>query len=345
MPTFKQAISTFATLLAFTVSGVTAPPVALADGTPAAGATQASPFATTGLFNDLPQSHWAYASIMRLVNLGLLDRAPALVHPEGPVTRAELLTWMLQMGGYAPTAECPPAIDLPCQAPYTPYFATAYRLYIVDGTPDGRFDPNKNLTREELYSLAIRTLAGRLAAMQLSADDTQTYLSAFTDSAEISRWARGDLAEAVALGLLAGEGNALARPRALTTRAEVAALLDRMFPAAKVRPTVKVDGRSISYQTGRPMLTTAYATGEPGVGTTAATGLQVRPGMIAVDPNVIPLGTLLYVEGYGYGFAGDTGGLIRGEHVDLYTQNYWLATEGYGMQTERVFVTTVPPGH
>lgn len=48
-----------------------------------------------------------------------------------------------------------------------------------------------------------------------------------------------------------------------------------------------------------------------------ATGVQVHVGSIAVDPRVFPLGTRFYVPGYGSGVADDTGGLIRGRHIDL----------------------------
>ena len=46
-------------------------------------------------------------------------------------------------------------------------------------------------------------------------------------------------------------------------------------------------------------------------------GWKMRHGIIAVDPRVIPLRTKLYVPGYGPGIAGDTGGLIKGRHIDL----------------------------
>ena len=48
-----------------------------------------------------------------------------------------------------------------------------------------------------------------------------------------------------------------------------------------------------------------------------ATGMRAQYGVVAVDPSVIPLGTHLYVPGYGQAIAADTGGAIRGDHIDV----------------------------
>lgn len=62
------------------------------------------------------------------------------------------------------------------------------------------------------------------------------------------------------------------------------------------------------------LYTTAYThTGNP-----TFTGVYPHIGTIAVDPAVIPLGSRLWVEGYGYGVAEDTGGLIHGNIIDLF---------------------------
>lgn len=60
------------------------------------------------------------------------------------------------------------------------------------------------------------------------------------------------------------------------------------------------------------------ATAYTHTGNRTATGINPYRGVIAVDPKVIPLGTELYVEGYGYGEALDTGGAVKGNRIDLF---------------------------
>lgn len=72
-----------------------------------------------------------------------------------------------------------------------------------------------------------------------------------------------------------------------------------------------------------------------------ATGRRSGFGIVAVDPHTIPLGTKLYVEGYGYGIAGDTGGVIKGNKIDLFfydtKQAYW-----WGRRKVKVYVISIP---
>lgn len=63
---------------------------------------------------------------------------------------------------------------------------------------------------------------------------------------------------------------------------------------------------------------TVEATAYTYTGNRTATGVEPRQGLIAVDPKVIPLGSRVYVEGYGYAIAADTGGAILGNKVDVF---------------------------
>jgi 3D (Asp-Asp-Asp) domain-containing protein/cell division protein FtsL len=67
---------------------------------------------------------------------------------------------------------------------------------------------------------------------------------------------------------------------------------------------------------------TAYTASCAGCSGTTAMGINLKanPGakVIAVDPKVIPLGTKVHVEGYGYAIAADTGGAIKGNKIDVF---------------------------
>lgn len=68
-----------------------------------------------------------------------------------------------------------------------------------------------------------------------------------------------------------------------------------------------------------------------------ATGSFADTGTIAVDPKVIPLGSKIYVPGYGWGKALDTGGAIKGNKIDI-----WFPTEkqcySWGVRTVKIKV-------
>ncbi|MBI5231206.1 MAG: G5 domain-containing protein [Coriobacteriales bacterium] len=85
------------------------------------------------------------------------------------------------------------------------------------------------------------------------------------------------------------------------------------------------------------MLCTGYTAGEAGVNHTTATGDRVGHGIIATDPDVIPMGTRLYVPGYGYGVAADVGGAIDGNHLDLYFDSF-DEMDAWGSRTLTVVV-------
>ena len=79
---------------------------------------------------------------------------------------------------------------------------------------------------------------------------------------------------------------------------------------------------------------TAYSRHEAGLSNFTATGidLSINPMVIAVDPSVIPLGSIVSVPGYGIAIAGDTGGAIVGNKIDLHMEDLNAAL-AFGRQT------------
>ncbi len=66
-------------------------------------------------------------------------------------------------------------------------------------------------------------------------------------------------------------------------------------------------------------------------------GMKPAVGLVAVDPNVIPLGTRLYIEGYGYATAADTGGAIKGNRIDVFMEEKGQCLS-WGRRTVKVYV-------
>ncbi len=66
-------------------------------------------------------------------------------------------------------------------------------------------------------------------------------------------------------------------------------------------------------------------------------GLPLGHGIVAVDPNVIPLRTRLYIEGYGEAIAADTGGAIKGNRIDLCFPDHQSALN-FGIKNVKVYI-------
>lgn len=85
------------------------------------------------------------------------------------------------------------------------------------------------------------------------------------------------------------------------------------------------------------MHASAYLPHDGGGSGITATGVRARRGIVAVDPNVIPLGTRLYIPGYGEALAADTGGAIRGNKIDLVMESYSEAIN-FGRRGVEVYI-------
>lgn len=99
--------------------------------------------------------------------------------------------------------------------------------------------------------------------------------------------------------------------------------------------TETVEGKKIS------VTATAYTAKCKGCSGVTATGVDLNKDpnakVIAVDPNVIPLGSKVYVEGYGHAIAADTGGAIKGNKIDIHVPSKSEANS-WGMRTVEVTV-------
>jgi len=340
------------------------PPVAI--GSSSVEAASSPP----GVFRDVPADHWAAAVLHELAGAGVLEgTGGGLFEPDRPMTRAEVVTALLRARGISTEAQLvvDPAFggsgfgqgsasfnDVPRSAWYAPAVAVAHRLAIAEGDGDGRFEPDRPVTREELAALAVRAAGWSERARLMSYTQAQSILKArLEDWAQVSEPLRGAVAVALETGLIRGYPDGTGRPQHLTTRAEVAMVLQRLRDAAPP-PTasVRVPSKDESVSgTGGPavrasrrlvLTATAYSPYEPPSGgwtnDYCYVGLPTREGMVAVDPNVIPLGTQLFIQGYGYAIAADVGGGVKGNRIDLFVNLPVVEALRFGMRDLVVLV-------
>jgi 3D (Asp-Asp-Asp) domain-containing protein len=138
------------------------------------------------------------------------------------------------------------------------------------------------------------------------------YLVTGFDASGTSGWSDGDFLRAI-------DPNA----------AEPAVVAASLIPSAVLVQSAFNEGLSFAAKL------TAYTNQVPGDGahgTITKSGTSVRWGVVAVDPGVVPLGTPMSIEGFdGVFFAEDTGGGVRGNHVDIYFPDYASAVR-FGVQ-------------
>lgn len=85
------------------------------------------------------------------------------------------------------------------------------------------------------------------------------------------------------------------------------------------------------------MNASGYSAYDPGNSSYTATGSLLQKGLVAVDPNVIPLGTKLYIPGYGNAIAADVGGSIIGNRIDLAFDSHGEALQ-FGRRDITVYI-------
>lgn len=119
-------------------------------------------------------------------------------------------------------------------------------------------------------------------------------------------------------------------------------------PAPKLAPTPQPAAQQTSPQPAEQtagkeitMKATAYTANCEGCSGVTATGINLKENpdakVISVDPSVIPLGSKVYVEGYGYATAGDTGSAIKGNKIDIFFPSHEQAVQ-WGVKTVSVKV-------
>ncbi len=172
-------------------------------------------------FLDFPQG-WSKDSMTSAEENGLIiGKSENIVAPNDNLTRAELAAMITRAFGATRTADISRLTDVSTNDWFYTSVARAYQMGALTGTSDTTFEPEANITREQVFLVIARVIC-------LSNEDTSS-LNKFSDADKISDWAKNALSALVANGYVNGYPDGSFRPQDPITREELAQVFHNIF--------------------------------------------------------------------------------------------------------------------
>ncbi len=181
-------------------------------------------------FTDVhPVKHWAMEDIDYVYALGLmLGISENEFGPDDMLTRAMLVTVLYRAAGEPQVSASESFTDVEKGTYYYDAVIWAQQNGIVNGVGNNKFEPEENITREQIAVIMYRY--AKFMGYDVSVGEDTNILS-YTDFDEISEYAIEAMQYAVGSGLIKGKTASTLNPQENATRAEVAAILHRFMEA------------------------------------------------------------------------------------------------------------------
>ena len=187
-------------------------------------------YVPTNPFSDVKKKDWFYENVKFAYANGLFSgKTETTFAPNDPMTRGMLVTVLWRLDGKPEAKGANPFSDVKAKQYYAEPITWAAENNIVGGVGGDRFDPEGNVTREQIAKI----MYGYAALKQYDTAKTAD-ITAFPDYGKVSKWAREFLSWANAEGLITGTnkgGVAYLDPQGNATRAQVAAIMQRFAQA------------------------------------------------------------------------------------------------------------------
>jgi hypothetical protein len=182
------------------------------------------------------EGHWAQSAVSdmaeRMVVRGKDEKS---FSPNTFITRGEFATIAVRALGLSEKGGTAEFKDVDADHPYAGAIAKAKEYGIINGYEDGTFRSTDAIARQEAMVMVSRMMKIVGLESEVASDET---LSRFADREEIAPWAKQAIAAAVEGGLVNGSSAGLL-PKSHVTRAETAAMIQRMLVKAKLIQDMK----------------------------------------------------------------------------------------------------------
>ncbi len=173
-------------------------------------------------FADVTMNDWYYGAVKFASENGIMNgTSDAVFDPNGDITRSMFVTVLHRIAG-KPAAAKGAFTDVESGSWYEAAVNWASANGIVNGTSATTFDPNATITREQMATILYRY--ANFKKYDLTVGQTRL----FADSADIADYAKDAMNWAADKGLITGSGDGTVTPKAYASRAQAAAMLQRM---------------------------------------------------------------------------------------------------------------------
>ena len=172
-------------------------------------------------FADI-EGHWAEQDILTMAKKGIVQGSNGFYRPEDSVTRAEMVTVMIRSANLSAMEYAKCFSDIKAEDWYAGYIQAALSAGFI--SPDVVFRPNDPITREEMSKLLYM-----LSKRMNRSENTEYQELVYMDVADISDWAVDYVKYVSAQGIMQGDENHMFYPQGNATRAEMAAVLNRIL--------------------------------------------------------------------------------------------------------------------
>ncbi|OMF13848.1 hypothetical protein BK131_14405 [Paenibacillus amylolyticus] len=177
------------------------------------------------------RSHWGKTDVNNIAaRLDLQGNGDNTFSPNRQVTRSEFAE-IVVLGLGLMRQDAPQNLfpDVSDSAWFRSAVALANEFGIVRGYDNGNFYGNQEITREQGFAMVARAYRLIEPEASISPDQMNAELERYSDAANVSNWAKEDVAQLIAAGIIQGNGPEVLSPKTTMTRAEVTALIARML--------------------------------------------------------------------------------------------------------------------
>lgn len=174
--------------------------------------------------------HWAKDAVNDMGSRMVIDGiGDGMFSPDRDITRAEFAAIMVRGLGLKLENGAMPFSDVKASEWYSSAVNTARAYHLISGFEDGTFRPNDKITREQAMVMLSKAMEITGLIAKQSVQTTDATLHPYGDAAGVSAWAQRSVADSVQAGIVSGRSADKLAPKAYITRAEVAAMVQRLL--------------------------------------------------------------------------------------------------------------------